>query len=113
MNRDEAIKARKIIQAWLDGEEIECRREFNGDWEIIHEPNFNFARLDYRIKPEKPEPDPSEIVGRKIKNKENGEVELIISSQKDKESHRYVYKLGEVNKWFTYTEILDDYEFVD
>lgn len=48
----------KVMQAWLDGKEVQIRL-FNtsrGDeWKDVHDPSFLFHTYEYRIKPRDPE----------------------------------------------------------
>ena len=58
MNRQQAKELLPIIQAFIDGKEIQYRtneiEEWDGfeDWEIAHNPTFDTIHYEYRIKPE-------------------------------------------------------------
>ena len=58
MNRTGTTEAIKIMQAWLDGKAIEGRSRAIEPWAIegwepiIGDPQWDWARFDYRIKPE-------------------------------------------------------------
>lgn len=57
MNRQQANDLLPIIQAFIDGKEIQYRttdiEEWDGfeDWEVTHNPTFNTHLYEYRIKP--------------------------------------------------------------
>lgn len=57
MNRQQAKDLLPIIQAFIDGKEIQYRttdiEEWDGfeDWEVTHNPTFNTHLYEYRIKP--------------------------------------------------------------
>ena len=54
MNRDETIKCIAVMQAFIDGAEIEGKNKSSqGKWAYIH-PSWNFPDWDYRIKPQEP-----------------------------------------------------------
>jgi len=51
----EATKhAIEVMQAYVDGKEVEClaRRVSGDEWEKVVSPAWNWIRYDYRIKPE-------------------------------------------------------------
>ena len=52
MTREETIEAIKIMQAWVDGKEVEYYSNRTNSWRICTEPNWNWA-LEFRIKPAK------------------------------------------------------------
>lgn len=57
MNRQQAKDLLPVIQAFIDGKEIQYRttdiEEWDGfeDWEVTHDPTFNTHLYEYRIKP--------------------------------------------------------------
>ena len=57
MNRQQAKDLLPIIQAFIDGKEIQYRttdieeRDGFEDWEVTHNPTFNTHLYEYRIKP--------------------------------------------------------------
>ena len=57
MNRQEAKQILPIIQAFIEGKEIQYSskdiEEWDGfdDWEVTHDPSFNMHLYEYRIKP--------------------------------------------------------------
>lgn len=57
MNRQEAKQILPIIQAFIEGKEIQYSskdiEEWDGfdDWEVTHDPSFNTHLYEYRIKP--------------------------------------------------------------
>lgn len=52
MNRSEAKKLLPIIQAFIEGRQIEYRERGYTLWTETPSPIFNFATIEYRIKPE-------------------------------------------------------------
>jgi len=51
MNREEAIEAIKVMQAWADGKEVEKRLHGKIDWEPHDSPQWDWTWNNYRIKP--------------------------------------------------------------
>ena len=56
MNRDETKKAIEVMQAFIDGVEIECRWSSQVKWTEFQltQPSWNFRANEYRIKPQEP-----------------------------------------------------------
>lgn len=53
MTIEETKKAIKIMQAYVDGKDIEIYNKTSNRWDSIPSPNWNcFLECDYRIKPE-------------------------------------------------------------
>jgi hypothetical protein len=54
MTKDETREAIKVMQAYVDGSEIEIKGDYDGDdaWECGEEPEWDFISNNYRIKPE-------------------------------------------------------------
>ena len=51
MTREETKELIKVIQAYVDGKDIECWDEYNEKWELVGNPSWNTDKV-YRIKPE-------------------------------------------------------------
>ena len=53
MNRDETIEAIKVMQAFVDGKEVQYlgKELFKQDWCYTLTPLWNWEHYDYRIKP--------------------------------------------------------------
>jgi len=52
MNKREALAAIKIMQAFVNGQEIQCNNTYiNTSWEDTSDPYFDFRNTLYRIKP--------------------------------------------------------------
>jgi len=49
MTREQTIEAIGIMQAFVDGKEVESM--YNGVWSIIYVPRWNWDDTQYRIKP--------------------------------------------------------------
>jgi hypothetical protein len=49
MTREQTIEAIGIMQAFVDGKEVESM--YNGAWSIIYVPRWNWDDTQYRIKP--------------------------------------------------------------
>ena len=49
MTREETIEAIRIMQAYVDGKEVEHR--YNGKWVKIYVPRWDWDDTEYRIKP--------------------------------------------------------------
>ena len=49
MTRDETIEAIRVMQAFVDGKEVETM--YNGIWSLAHAPRWDWDDHDYRIKP--------------------------------------------------------------
>ena len=52
MNREETKEAIKVMQAFVDGKEIESRAIDTQDWKICEHPQWDFWGNNYRIKKE-------------------------------------------------------------
>ncbi len=53
MNQEETRAAAKVMQAFADGKDIEYRqRNDQIPWRYIPAPSWDFAKCEYRIKPE-------------------------------------------------------------
>ena len=50
MTREQTIEAIRIMQAYVDGKEVEYERP-DGIWTIINNPCWNWNSQEYRIKP--------------------------------------------------------------
>lgn len=58
VTRQEAKEILPIIQAFIEGKEIQYSSKdieewdgFDDDWEVTHDPSFNTHLYEYRIKP--------------------------------------------------------------
>ena len=51
MTREQTKEAIRVMQAYVDGKDVECK--YLGGWERIDQPNWNWNNHDYRIKPTK------------------------------------------------------------
>lgn len=51
MNREITIEAIKVMQAWVDGKEVECAEIGRAQWTPIFTPVWNWNNYIYRIKP--------------------------------------------------------------
>lgn len=51
MTKEETKERIKVMQAYVDGKDIECWDEYNEKWERIGNPSWNTDKV-YRIKPE-------------------------------------------------------------
>lgn len=51
MTREETKKCIEIMQAYVDGEEIEVLRSLDSDWEKTSYPQWDWDSYTYRIKP--------------------------------------------------------------
>ena len=51
MTREETKEFIKVMQAYVDGKDIECWDEYNEKWERVGNPSWNTDKV-YRIKPE-------------------------------------------------------------
>ena len=49
MTREQTIEAIRIMQAYVDGKEVEHR--YNGKWVKIYVPRWDWDNTEYRIKP--------------------------------------------------------------
>ena len=55
MNRDETKKAVAVMQAYVDGAEIEYNAPGYGEWRIVAgKPFWSWSQNQYRVKPKKP-----------------------------------------------------------
>ena len=54
MTREETRKARIVMQHFEDGGEVEviARDDKDDKWQVTSNPTWNWAREDYRIKPQ-------------------------------------------------------------
>ena len=50
MTRDETIEAIRVMQAYVDGKEVEFKWG-SMDWNSTDKPEWNWSAYDYRIKP--------------------------------------------------------------
>ena len=49
MNREQTIEAIRVMQAYVDGKDVESM--YDGKWAIIYVPRWNWDDAYYRIKP--------------------------------------------------------------
>ena len=49
MNREQTSESIRIMQAYVDGKEVETM--YNGIWSLAHAPRWDWDDHDYRIKP--------------------------------------------------------------
>ena len=50
MTREQTIEAIRIMQSWVDGNEVEFKW-MSKDWNSTDKPEWNWSAYDYRIKP--------------------------------------------------------------
>ena len=51
MDKQRCQEMIEVMQAYLDGKQIECISLFGDDeWKIVEEPDFNWFHYDYRVK---------------------------------------------------------------
>ena len=82
MTREETRKARIVMQHFEDGGEVEviARDDKDDKWQVTSNPTWNWAREDYRIKPQimKVTEEEKEIISKPpifwAKHKETGEI---------------------------------------
>lgn len=60
MSKSEAKEFIEIMQAYVDGKEIEYRAK-NGEWFVIENPVWNFNEVEYRVRV-KPKEKPKEKI---------------------------------------------------
>jgi len=51
MTKEQTIEAIRIMQAYVDGKEVECKYPYG--WDRIDQPNWDWFKCQYRIKPTK------------------------------------------------------------
>jgi hypothetical protein len=51
MNKEETKEAIKVMQAFVDGKEMECYSPTYLMWKAVPTPSWNFDAFSYRIKP--------------------------------------------------------------
>lgn len=51
MNIEETIERIKVMQAFVDGKEVESKLRGTYDWGLDKNPSWNWLNYDYRIKP--------------------------------------------------------------
>lgn len=51
MNRDETIEAIRVMQAFVDGKEVECWHHGLEGWDTTKNPSWNWINCTFRIKP--------------------------------------------------------------
>jgi hypothetical protein len=49
MNIEQTIECIKVMQAYVDGKEVESL--YDGKWQTVTNPRWNWQMIDYRIKP--------------------------------------------------------------
>lgn len=84
MTREQTIEAIRVMQAYVDGKEVECKYWYG--WVRIDQPNWNWDDLDYRIKPTKtlrPWTKDEVPLGAWLRSKENGWRALIFEVRRD------------------------------
>ena len=56
MNREDTKKAIEVMQAFIDGGEVEARINNNHEWVTLKsaDPAWGWSESDYRIKPQEP-----------------------------------------------------------
>ena len=79
MTREQTIEAIRVMQAYVDGKEVECKYPYG--WDRIDQPNWNWNNLDYRIKPTptlRPWTADEVPLGGQIRSKANTEYRMLI-----------------------------------
>ena len=51
MTREETIEAIRVMQAFVDGKEVECLAHGYDGWDTTNNPMWNWAYCTFRIKP--------------------------------------------------------------
>jgi len=46
------IEIIEVVQAYLDGKTIQCKKKSGTTWGITHRPYWNFDLMEYRVKPD-------------------------------------------------------------
>lgn len=49
--KDETKLALEVMQAFLDGQQIQCRRRCKNCWEPVTDPTWNWDGVEYRVAP--------------------------------------------------------------
>ena len=90
MTREQTIEAIRIMQAYVDGKEVEYERP-DGIWMLINKPVWNWNTQDYRIKPTpvlRPWTADEVPLGAWMRKVPNGEYRWLISSSSLDESRK-------------------------
>jgi len=51
MNKEQTIEAIRVMQAFVDGKEVEYKHRGTVEWDTITTPHWNWINCEYRIKP--------------------------------------------------------------
>ena len=80
MNREQTIEAIRVMQAYVDGKEVEFKWG-SMDWNSTDKPEWNWSAYDYRIKPTatlRPWTADEVPLGAQARNRANGEYRWLI-----------------------------------
>ena len=95
-----------VMQAYVDGKEIECRSDDCPAWDKTASPLWNWYKTDYRIKPE-PEytpftfEDAEFLIGKVVKHKKENYLVVITAC------------FNETTNMGGFKQLFDDFTFLD
>jgi len=84
MTREQTIEAIRVMQAYVDGKDVECK--YMDGWERIDPAHWNWNKFDYRIKPTpvlRPWTADEVPLGAWLRSKEGGWKALIFEVRRD------------------------------
>lgn len=109
MTRDAAMKHKEVIQAFLDGEDVEYWNKYDRKWHCLSTPQFQ-SDTEYRVKPKEEIipmdfSDAERLIGKTVKHKDSEEYGIITSITAS------VVQTG--SYYYSYKDLMDQYEFLD
>ena len=104
MTREETIKCIEVMQAYVDGEEIEELVSKDSDWRSVQNPEWDWDFNDYRKKPQsmKVTEEEKKIIGRSLiwtKCKKTGHVDYYLTNEIDSYRNKFYILNSDTMEW--------------
>lgn len=114
MTREETKEIVKVMQHFADGGEVEVLGVGRNDWNVIHDPKWNFKECQYRPKPKSEYvsfegEELLDLIGKPIRSKTDRNLCHLVTSVDTTIDQVY---LGD-NTWAGSVTILERFEFLD
>lgn len=106
----------KVVNAHKDGKDIQRRnKRYDGEWEDVATPTWDFDSYEYRTKPEYVPYDSVDEIdrGKMVRRKNNSEDVIRQIVAFDRKRNRVIPFIGEYFIWLTLKEMFDSWEYED
>lgn len=115
MSKERTLEQIKVMQAYVDGKEIEWLNEEYDEWDIDPDPDWNWDEFSYRVKEEPVyvpftlEDDIESLLGKAVRHKTENHVAIISGVDKtDTVETFYITKF-----WFSLRQSFEYLTFAD